>query len=47
MPVLEHEVDTAMSSTLHFPTADTVSDRSDLAAMGPNYSRGLDNLNRR
>jgi len=30
-----------------FPTADTVSYRSDLAAMGPNYSRGLDNLDRK
>ena len=27
-----------------FPTADTVSYRSDLAAMAPNYTRGLDNL---
>jgi hypothetical protein len=30
-----------------FPTADTVSYRSDLAAMGPNYTRGLDNLDRK
>jgi type 1 glutamine amidotransferase len=30
-----------------FPTTDTVSYRSDLAAMGPNYSRGLDNLDRK
>ncbi len=30
-----------------FPTADTVSYRSDLAAMSPNYARGLDNLDRR
>jgi type 1 glutamine amidotransferase len=30
-----------------FPTADTVSYRSDLAAMSPNYSRGLDNLDRK
>jgi hypothetical protein len=27
-----------------FPTADTVSYRSDLAAMDPDYSNGLDNL---
>jgi len=31
----------------NFPTADTVSYRSDLAAMGPSYSRGLDNLDRK
>jgi uncharacterized protein len=31
----------------NFPTADTVSYRSDLAAMGPNYARGLDNLDRK
>jgi uncharacterized protein len=30
-----------------FPTADTVSYRSDLAAMNPNYTRGLDNLDRK
>jgi type 1 glutamine amidotransferase len=30
-----------------FPTADTVSYRSDLAAMAPNYTRGLDNLDRK
>jgi type 1 glutamine amidotransferase len=30
-----------------FPTADTVSYRSDLAAMSPNYARGLDNLDRK
>src|SRR4029079_4286028 len=30
-----------------FPTADTVSYRSDLAAMAPSYSRGLDNLDRK
>jgi hypothetical protein len=27
-----------------FPTADTVSYRSDLAAMDPDYANGLDNL---
>jgi uncharacterized protein len=31
----------------NFPNADTVSYRSDLAAMGPSYSRGLDNLDRK
>jgi type 1 glutamine amidotransferase len=31
----------------NFPTADTVSYRSDLAAMGPGYSRGLDPLDRK
>ena len=31
----------------NFPTADTVRDRADLAATGPNDSRGLDNLDRR
>jgi hypothetical protein len=31
----------------NFPTADTVSYRSDLAALSPNYSRGLDNLDRK
>jgi len=30
-----------------FPTADSVSYRSDLAAMAPNYDRGLDNLDRK
>jgi hypothetical protein len=31
----------------NFPNANTVSYRSDLAAMSPNYSRGLDNLDRK
>jgi hypothetical protein len=31
----------------NFPSADTVSYRSDLAAMGPTYTRGLDNLDRK
>ena len=31
----------------NFPTADSVSYRSDLAAMSPNYGRGLDNLDRK
>jgi type 1 glutamine amidotransferase len=31
----------------NFPTADSVSYRSDLAAMSPNYARGLDNLDRK
>ena len=30
-----------------FPTADSVSYRTDLAAMAPNYGRGLDNLDRK
>lgn len=31
----------------NFPTADTVSYRADLAALSPNYARGLDNLDRK
>jgi type 1 glutamine amidotransferase len=31
----------------NFPTADSVSYRSDLAAMSPIYARGLDNLDRK